>query len=167
MAGQDTRRRVADRPAVPILHGLGMLSITSGGGSFFCAALTPLLLLFLCAFFRPVQGRHGAARLAHRPVLPSAVAHRQAACRSLYRIAVGLPLMWKTALLTLALVFIESILFAGSTYGQIAVPFLMIKLVELLAILYIALSLAHSAARRRSHGRRRLLPKHRHQAAHR
>lgn len=111
------------------------------GRIFFCAALTPLLLLFLCAF--SAQCKAGTVlrgsliarccRLLWRIV--------RAACRSLYRIAVGLPLMWKTALVTLALVFIEFILFIQDYYGTRAAPFLLLKLLELLAILYIALSL--------------------------
>ena len=111
------------------------------GRIFFCAALTPLLLLFLCAF--SAQCKAGTVlrgsliarccRLLWRIV--------RAACRSLYRIAVGLPLIWKTALLTLAVFFIEAILFAGSTYGPNSGIFLMIKLVEYLVILYIALNL--------------------------
>ena len=111
------------------------------GRIFFCAALTPLLLLFLCVF--SAQCKAGTVlrgsliarccRLLWRIV--------RAACRSLYRIAVGLPLIWKTALLTLAVFFIEAILFAGSTYGPNSGIFLMIKLVEYLVILYIALNL--------------------------
>ena len=111
------------------------------GRIFFCAALTPLLLLFLCVF--SAQCKAGTVlrgsliarccRLLWRIV--------RAACRSLYRIAVGLPLIWKTALLTLAVFFIEAILFVGSTYGPNSGIFLMIKLVEYLVILYIALNL--------------------------
>ncbi len=40
--------------------------------------------------------------------------------RGLYRIAKGLPLMWKTALVTLAVFFIEAILFRGQDLRQIA-----------------------------------------------
>ncbi len=112
------------------------------GRIFFCAALTPLLLLFLCAF--SAQCKAGTVlrgsliarccRLLWRIV--------RAVCRSLYRIATGLPLMWKTALLTLAVFFIEMILFLGSSgYGSNGGIFLMIKLVEYLAILYVALNL--------------------------
>ena len=111
------------------------------GRIFFCAALTPLLLLFLCVF--SAQCKAGTVlrgsliarccRLLWRIV--------RAACRSLYRIAVGLPLIWKTALVTLALVFIEFILFIQDYYGTRAAPFLLLKLLELLAILYTALSL--------------------------
>lgn len=111
------------------------------GRIFFCAALTPLLLLFLCVF---------SAQCKAGTVLRSTLIARfirlvwrimKATGRGLYRIAKGLPLMWKTALVTLALVFIEFILFMQDYYGTLAAPFLLLKLLELLAILYIALSL--------------------------
>ena len=111
------------------------------GRIFFCAALTPLLLLFLCVF---------SAQCKAGTVLRGTLIARfirlvwrimKATGRGLYRIAKGLPLMWKTALVTLALVFIEFILFMKDYYGTLAAPFLLLKLLELLAILYIALSL--------------------------
>ena len=111
------------------------------GRIFFCAALTPLLLLFLCVF---------SAQCKAGTVLRGTLIARfirlvwrimKATGRGLYRIAKGLPLMWKTALVTLALVFIEFILFIQDYYGTRAAPFLLLKLLELLAILYIALSL--------------------------
>ena len=111
------------------------------GRIFFCAALTPLLLLFLCVF---------SAQCKAGTVLRGTLTARfirlvwrimKATGRGLYRIAKGLPLMWKTALVTLALVFIEFILFIQDYYGTRAAPFLLLKLLELLAILYIALSL--------------------------
>ena len=112
------------------------------GRIFFCAALTPLLLLFLCAF--SAQCKAGTVlrgtliarliRLVWRII--------KAMGRGLYRIATGLPLMWKTALLTLAVFFIEMILFLSSSgYCSNGGIFLMIKLVEYLAILYVALNL--------------------------
>ena len=109
------------------------------GRIFFCAALTPLLLLFLCVF---------SAQCKAGTVLRGTLIARfirlvwrimKATGRGLYRIAKSLPLMWKTALVTLALVFIEFILFMY--YCTLAAPFLLLKLLELLAILYIALSL--------------------------
>ena len=111
------------------------------GRIFFCAALTPLLLLFLCVF---------SAQCKAGTVLRGTLIARfirlvwrimKATGRGLYRIAKSLPLMWKTALVTLALVFIEFILFMQDYYGTLAAPFLLLKLLELLAILYIALSL--------------------------
>lgn len=111
------------------------------GRIFFCAALTPLFLLFLCVF---------SAQCKAGTVLRGTLIARfirlvwrimKATGRGLYRIAKSLPLMWKTALVTLALVFIEFILFMQDYYGTLAAPFLLLKLLELLAILYIALSL--------------------------
>ena len=111
------------------------------GRVFFCAALVPLVLLFLCAF---------AAQCKAGTVLRGALIGRIARflwriVRSLFlglwRIARNLPLLWKTALVSLALVFIEFFLFMQDYYGTLAAPFLALKLVELLAVLYIAVNL--------------------------
>ena len=111
------------------------------GRVFFCAALVPLVLLFLCAF---------AAQCKAGTVLRGALIGRMARflwriVRSLFlglwRIARNLPLLWKTALVSLALVFIEFFLFMQDYYGTLAAPFLALKLVELLAVLYIAVNL--------------------------
>lgn len=111
------------------------------GRVFFCAALVPLVLLFLCAF---------AAQCKAGTVLRSALIARIARflwriVRSLFlglwRIAKSLPLIWKTALAGLILVFIEFVLFMQDYYGTLAAPFLALKLAELLAALYIALNL--------------------------
>lgn len=111
------------------------------GRVFFCAALVPLVLLFLCAF---------AAQCKAGTVLRSALIARIARflwriVRSLFlglwRIARSLPLIWKTTLAGLILVFIEFVLFIQDYYGTLAAPFLALKLAELLAALYIALNL--------------------------
>lgn len=111
------------------------------GRVFFCAALVPLVLLFLCAF---------AAQCKAGTVLRGALIGRIARflwriVRSLFlglwRIARNLPLIWKTALAGLILVFIEFVLFMQDYYGTLAAPFLALKLAELLAVLYIALNL--------------------------
>ena len=111
------------------------------GRVFFCAALVPLVLLFLCAF---------AAQCKAGTVLRSALIARIARflwriVRSLFlglwRIAKSLPLIWKTALAGLILVFIESVLFMQDYYGTLAAPFLALKLAELLAVLYVAVNL--------------------------
>ena len=111
------------------------------GRVFFCAALVPLVLLFLCAF---------AAQCKAGTVLRSALIARIARflwriVRSLFlglwRIAKSLPLIWKTALAGLILVFIEFVLFLQDYYGTLAAPFLALKLSELLAVLYVALNL--------------------------
>lgn len=111
------------------------------GRVFFCAALVPLVLLFLCVF---------AAQCKAGTVLRSALIARIARflwriVRSLFlglrRIAKSLPLIWKTALAGLILVFIESVLFMQDYYGTLAAPFLALKLAELLAVLYVAVNL--------------------------
>ena len=111
------------------------------GRVFFCAALVPLVLLFLCAF---------AAQCKAGTVLRSALIAQIARflwriVRSLFlglwRIAKSLPLIWKTALAGLILVFIEFVLFMQDYYGTLAAPFLALKLAELLAVLYVAVNL--------------------------
>lgn len=111
------------------------------GRILFCAALTPFALLFLCAL---------AAQCKAGTVLRSALIARIARflwriVRSLFlglwRIAKSLPLIWKTALAGLILVFIESVLFMQDYYGTLAAPFLALKLAELLAVLYVAVNL--------------------------
>ena len=111
------------------------------GRVFFCAALVPFVLLFLCAF---------AAQCKAGTVLRSALIARIARflwriVRSLFlglwRIAKSLPLIWKTALAGLILVFIEFVLFIQDYYGTLAAPFLALKLAELLAVLYVAVNL--------------------------
>lgn len=111
------------------------------GRVFFCAALVPLVLLFLCAF---------AAQCKAGTVLRGALIGRiarflwrivRALLLGLWRIARNLPLIWKTALAGLILVFIEFVLFMQDYYGTLAAPFLALKLTELLAVLYIALNL--------------------------
>ena len=101
----------------------------------FCAALAPVLLLFLCAF---------AAQCKAGTVLRGTLIARvlrllwriiRAVGRGLRRTAVGLPLIWKTALVTLAVFFAEIL------YGYVDGFFAVMKLVEFLAILYIALNL--------------------------
>ena len=111
------------------------------GRVFFCAALVPLVLLFLCAF---------AAQCKAGTVLRGALIGRiarflwrivRSLLLGLWRIARNLPLIWKTALAGLILVFIEFVLFMQDYYGTLAAPFLALKLAELLAVLYIALNL--------------------------
>lgn len=111
------------------------------GRIFFCAALTPLLLLFLCVFSAQCKAGTMLRGTLIARFIRLVWRIMKATGRGLYRIAKGLPLMWKTALVTLALVFIEFILFIQDYYGTRAAPFLLLKLLELLAILYIALSL--------------------------
>ena len=110
------------------------------GRVFFCAALVPLVLLFLCAF---------AAQCKAGTVLRGALIARIARflwriVRSLFlglwRIARNLPLLWKTALVMAGVFFLE-MLFVLAGYGSVDGIFVIMKAVELLAALYIALNL--------------------------
>lgn len=112
------------------------------GRVFFCAALVPFVLLLLCAF---------AAQCKAGTVLRGSLLARigrfvwrivRALFLGLWRIAKNLPLVWKTALAGLVLAFVEFFLFEQSrSASESTVIFLLLKLVELLAILYIALNL--------------------------
>ena len=104
------------------------------------AALLPFLLLFLCVF---------AAQCKAGTVLRGSLIGRllrllwriiRAVGRGLYRTAAGLPLMWKTALITVVLFFLEMLLVLVG-YSSVDGIFVAMKLVEFLAILYIALNL--------------------------
>ena len=106
----------------------------------FCAALAPLVLLFLCAF---------AAQCKAGTVLRGALIGRIARflwriVRSLFlglwRIARNLPLLWKTALVMAGVFFLE-MFFVLAGYGSVDGIFVIMKAVELLAALYIALNL--------------------------
>lgn len=110
------------------------------GRVFFCAALVPLVLLFLCAF---------AAQCKAGTVLRGALIGRIARflwriARSLFlglwRIARNLPLLWKTALVMAGVFFLE-MLFVLAGYGSVDGILVIMKAVELLAALYIALNL--------------------------
>ena len=110
------------------------------GRIFFCAALTPLLLLFLCAFSAQCKAGTVLRGTLIARVLRLIWRVIKAVARGLHRIAVGLPLLWKTALVTIALFFVEMILVLAG-YGSVDGIFVVMKLVELLGILYIALNL--------------------------
>ena len=101
----------------------------------FVSLMVPLILLFLCAF---------AAQCKAGTVLRGTLIARvlrllwriiRAVGRGLRRTIVALPLIWKTTLVTLAVFFAEIL------YGYVDGFFAVMKLVELLAILYIALNL--------------------------
>ena len=110
------------------------------GRVFFCAALVPLVLLFLCAF---------AAQCKAGTVLRGALIGRiarflwrivRAVFRALLHTLVRLPLVWKTALVMAGVFFLE-MLFVLAGYGSVDGIFVIMKAVELLAALYIALNL--------------------------
>ena len=111
------------------------------GRVFFCAALVPLVLLFLCAF---------AAQCKAGTVLRGALIGRiarflwrivRAVFRALLHTLVRLPLVWKTALVGLVIAGAEFLLYINDFYRVRYGVFLALKLVELLVVLYIAVSL--------------------------
>ena len=111
------------------------------GRVFFCAALVPLVLLFLCAF---------AAQCKAGTVLRGALIGRiarflwrivRAIFRALLHTLARLPLVWKTALVGLVIAGAEFLLYINDFYRVRYGVFLMMKLIELLAVLYIAVSL--------------------------
>lgn len=111
------------------------------GRVFFCAALVPLVLLFLCAF---------AAQCKAGTVLRGALIGRiarflwrivRAIFRALLHTLARLPLVWKTALVGLVIAGAEFLLYINDFYRVRYGVFLVMKLIELLAALYIAVSL--------------------------
>lgn len=111
------------------------------GRVFFCAALVPLVLLFLCAF---------AAQCKAGTVLRGALIGRiarflwrivRAVFRALLHTLARLPLVWKTALVGLVIAGAEFLLYINDFYRVRYGAFLMMKIIELLAVLYIAVSL--------------------------
>lgn len=111
------------------------------GRVFFCAALVPLVLLFLCAF---------AAQCKAGTVLRGALIGRiarflwrivRAVFRALLHTLVRLPLVWKTALVGLVIAGAEFLLYINDFYRVRYGVFLVMNLIELLAVLYIAVSL--------------------------
>ena len=111
------------------------------GRVFFCAALVPLVLLFLCVF---------AAQCKAGTVLRGALIGRiarflwrivRAVFRALLHTLVRLPLVWKTALVGVVIAGAEFLLYINDFYRVRYGVFLALKLVELLAVLYIAVSL--------------------------
>ena len=108
------------------------------GRVLFCAALIPVTLLFLCVF---------AAQCKAGTVIRGSLTAR--VLRLLWRIlrgvtlwlwciTTGIPLVWKTALVTAALAFLEFILYVSPSRDPL---FLVVKVLEILAVLAIALNL--------------------------
>lgn len=111
------------------------------GRVFFCAAMVPLVLLFLCAF---------AAQCKAGTVLRGALIGRiarflwrivRAVFRALLHALVRLPLVWKTALVGLVIAGAEFLLYINDFYCVRYGVFLVMKIIELLVVLYIAVSL--------------------------
>lgn len=106
----------------------------------FCGALTPVLLLFLCAFAAQCKAGTLLRGSLIARVLRLVWRIIRAVGRGLYRTVAGLPLIWKTALVTVGLFFLEMLLVLAG-YGSVDGIFMVMKLVEFIAILYIALNL--------------------------
>ena len=106
----------------------------------FCGALAPVLLLFLCAFAAQCKAGTLLRGSLIARVLRLVWRIIRAVGRGLYRTAAGLPLIWKTALVTVGLFFLEMLLVLAG-YGSVDGIFMVMKLVEFIAILYIALNL--------------------------
>ena len=111
------------------------------GRVFFCAALVPLVLLFLCAF--AAQCKAGA--VIRRSLLARILRLVWRVVRSVFlglsHTAARLPLVWKTALVGLVIAGAEFLLYINDFYRVRYGVFLVMKLIELLAVLYIAVSL--------------------------
>ena len=108
------------------------------GQVLFCAALIPVTLLFLCVF---------AAQCKAGTVIRGSLTARvmrllwrilRSVTLWLWRIVTGIPLVWKAALVTAALAFLEFILYVSPSRDPL---FLVVKVLEILAVLAIALNL--------------------------
>ena len=111
------------------------------GRVFFCAALVPLVLLFLCAFAAQCK----AGTVIRRSLLARILRLVWRVVRSVFlglsHTAARLPLVWKTALVGLVIAGAEFLLYINDFYRVRYGVFLVMKLIELLAVLYIAVSL--------------------------
>ena len=108
------------------------------GRIWFCVAMIPFVLLFLCVFAAQCK----AGTIIRGTVIARVLRLLWRALRGLavwlWHIGRDLPLVWKTALAGLGLALLEIGLYQMNYYGEY---FLVLKLVELLAVLAIALNL--------------------------
>ena len=108
------------------------------GRVLFCAALIPVTLLFLCVFAAQCKAGTVIRGSLTARVLRLLWRILRGVTLWLWRITTGIPLVWKTALVGLGLALLEIGLYQMNYYGEY---FLALKLVELLAVLAIALNL--------------------------
>ena len=108
------------------------------GQVLFCAALIPVILLFLCVFAAQCKAGTVIRGSLTARVLRLLWRILRGVTLWLWRIVTGIPLVWKTALAGLGLALLEIGLYQMNYYGEY---FLVLKLVELLAILAVALNL--------------------------
>ena len=108
------------------------------GRVLFCAALIPVMLLFLCVFAAQCKAGSVIRGSLTARILRLLWRILRGVTLWLWRIVTGIPLVWKTALVGLGLALLEIGLYQMNYYGEY---FLLLKLVELLAVLAIALNL--------------------------
>ena len=108
------------------------------GRVLFCAALIPVTLLFLCVFAAQCKAGTVIRGSLTARVLRLLWRILRGTALWLRRIATGIPLVWKTALVTAALAFLEFILYVSPSRDPL---FLVVKVLEILAVLAIALNL--------------------------
>ena len=108
------------------------------GQILFCAALIPVTLLFLCVFAAQCKAGTVIRGSLTARVLRLLWRILRGATLWLWRIVTGIPLVWKTALVTAALAFLEFILYVSPSRDPL---FLVVKVLEILAVLAIALNL--------------------------
>lgn len=108
------------------------------GRVLFCAALIPVTLLFLCVFAAQCKAGTVIRGSLTARVLRLLWRVLRGVTLWLWRITTGIPLVWKTALVTAALAFLEFILYVSPSRDPL---FLVVKVLEILAVLAIALNL--------------------------
>ena len=108
------------------------------GRVLFCAALIPVTLLFLCVFAAQCKAGTVIRGSLTARVLRLLWRILRGVTLWLWRIVTGIPLVWKTALATAALAFLEFILYVSPSRDPL---FLVVKVLEILAVLAIALNL--------------------------
>lgn len=111
------------------------------GQILFCAALIPVTLLFLCVFAAQCKAGTVIRGSLTARVLRLLWRILRGVTLWLWRITTGIPLVWKTALVTAALAFLEFILFILYVSPSRDPLFLVVKVLEILAVLAIALNL--------------------------
>lgn len=104
----------------------------------FCAALIPVTLLFLCVFAAQCKAGTVIRGSLTARVLRLLWRILRGVTLWLWRITTGIPLVWKTALVTAALAFLEFILYVSPSRDPL---FWVVEVLEILAVLAIALNL--------------------------
>ena len=111
------------------------------GRIWFCVAMIPFVLLFLCVFAAQCK----AGTIIRSTVIARVLRLLWRVLRGLgvwlWHIGRGLPLVWKTALVGLVIAGGEFLLYANDFYRVRYNIFLALKIVELLALLAVALNL--------------------------